>query len=176
MIDAHANQPSAPVFLPTPAAFDALMKSQAGPLRRAAFAQVKNPAEAEDVLQETWLAAYRSWPRFRAEGSASSWLRSILRRKVIDHARKRRPTTDLDSVAEPAAPALHAEDRLDALTSLTRIHAATPTLKTRERLLLERCLLAGDPPTEVARELGASPVTIRVAVHRLRQSMHAMAA
>ncbi len=66
--------------------------------------------EAEDCLQETFLAALRAYPRAEARG-LRAWLYSIARNKAIDHHRRRRlaprPAGDaavLDGVAPDAAP------------------------------------------------------------------------
>lgn len=42
---------------------------------------------AEDITQEVFLAALKALPDFRGDGSALTWLRSIVRNKVADHFR-----------------------------------------------------------------------------------------
>jgi RNA polymerase sigma-70 factor, ECF subfamily len=66
--------------------------------------------EAEDLVQETYLRAMRSLPRFAAQSSAKTWLLSIARRVAADHIRAltRQPRTqtrdDWQDVADRAAP------------------------------------------------------------------------
>jgi RNA polymerase sigma-70 factor (ECF subfamily) len=55
--------------------------------RRAHF-KTGNTAVAEDLVQETFLSAYKSLGAFRKESSVKTWLHSILNNKVIDHYRK----------------------------------------------------------------------------------------
>ena len=57
-------------------------------LLRFAFAKLQNRAAAEDVVQETFIAAYCSFDSFRGESSPMTWLVSILRNKLIDLVRK----------------------------------------------------------------------------------------
>ena len=53
-----------------------------------ALARVNNKETAEDLVQETFLAAVKSQTRFRGQSSEKTWLFSILKHKVIDHYRK----------------------------------------------------------------------------------------
>jgi RNA polymerase sigma-70 factor (ECF subfamily) len=56
-----------------------------------------NPDVAEDVVQETFLAALGALDTFRGDASPLSWLTSILRRKIADEFRRqRRGRTNLD--------------------------------------------------------------------------------
>ena len=49
--------------------------------------------EADDVFQETFLAAMKAYPRLRANSNLQAWVLTIAHRKCMDHfrARKRRP-------------------------------------------------------------------------------------
>ena len=67
------------------AAFEAVMRHHNGGLFRVARAILKNNADAEDVLQEAYLAAYRHIGDFRADAKLSTWLTRI----VINQARAR---------------------------------------------------------------------------------------
>ncbi|MCW2968213.1 MAG: sigma-70 family polymerase sigma factor [Solirubrobacteraceae bacterium] len=51
------------------------------------------PQEADDVFQETFLAAMRAYPRLRAGSNLQAWVMTIAHRKALDHhrARDRRP-------------------------------------------------------------------------------------
>ncbi len=53
-----------------------------------ALARVKNREIAEDLVQETFLAAVKSQDRFQGRSSEKTWLFGILKHKVIDHYRK----------------------------------------------------------------------------------------
>src|SRR5215472_8836525 len=55
----------------------------------------RNTAEAEDLVQETCLRALRGVDRLRSDGSAKSWLFTILRNIWLNQLRQRRTTPDL---------------------------------------------------------------------------------
>jgi RNA polymerase sigma-70 factor (ECF subfamily) len=55
---------------------------------RYAIVRAKDPAVAEDLIQETLAAALEGLAGFRAEASERTWLLSILRHKLVDHVRR----------------------------------------------------------------------------------------
>ena len=57
-------------------------------LYRYALARVRKPEVAEDLVQETFLAAVRGYANFGGRSSVRSWLCGILKHKIIDHYRK----------------------------------------------------------------------------------------
>lgn len=66
-----------------------------------ALLRVRKPEVAEDLVQETLLAALRSQDRFAGKSSVRTWLVGILKYKIIDHFRKlgrETPFTDLQSL------------------------------------------------------------------------------
>jgi RNA polymerase sigma-70 factor (TIGR02943 family) len=56
-----------------------------------ALARVSNREVAEDLVQETFLAAVKSQDRFKGQSSEKTWLFAILKHKVIDHYRQSKP-------------------------------------------------------------------------------------
>ena len=62
------------------AAFEVVMRRNNGALFRVARAILKNNADAEDVLQEAYLSAYRHMAEFRANAKLSTWLTRIVYR------------------------------------------------------------------------------------------------
>ncbi|HXX93825.1 MAG TPA: sigma-70 family RNA polymerase sigma factor [Planctomycetota bacterium] len=70
-------------------AFDELVRRYYDRLFRLAYTMA-GPGAAADLVQETFLAALRSFPRFRGEAQLSTWLISILRNQVSLHLRGRR--------------------------------------------------------------------------------------
>jgi len=63
-----------------------------------AMLQLRNEAQAEDVVQETLLAAMRGAERFTGKSSVRTWLTGILKHKILDQIRKssRERTSDVD--------------------------------------------------------------------------------
>ncbi len=92
------------------AAFEQLMRQYNRRLYRLARAALRNDAEAEDALQEAYLAAYRSIDRFRGESTLSTWLSRLVLNECLGRLRRgaRRqkvipmvsPTQEMDAVPE----------------------------------------------------------------------------
>ena len=66
-------------------------------LYRFALVRVKDPVVAEDLVQETFLAALRGRENFQGRSSLKSWLVAILKHKIVDHIRKSVKETVLEN-------------------------------------------------------------------------------
>ena len=75
--------------------FEAELLPQLRPLFGAAYRMTGNAHDAEDLVQETFLRAYRALDRFQAGSNARAWLLTILQRVRTDafRRRQRRPQT-----------------------------------------------------------------------------------
>ncbi|HEU5262071.1 MAG TPA: sigma-70 family RNA polymerase sigma factor [Gemmatimonadales bacterium] len=70
-------------------------------LYRVALRLTNNPSEADDLVQETMLKAYRAWHQFQPGTNAKGWLLTILRHAFINEYRRRTrhpETVDLDTI------------------------------------------------------------------------------
>ena len=65
-------------------------------LYRFALSRVKDPSVAEDLVQETFLAALRARENFKGRSAGRTWLIAILKHKIVDYIRKkiREPSSD----------------------------------------------------------------------------------
>lgn len=128
-------------------------------------------SDAEDVFQETFLAALRGYDRRRAGASASAWVMTIAHHKAMDHhrgtARRAVPVERL-----PDAGATDPEPTGDD-PAWTRVRALPP--KQRAAVTLR---VVGDlSHAEVARALGCTEAAARRSAHeglkRLREELAA---
>jgi len=74
-------------------------------LYRVALRLTGNPADADDLVQETMLKAYRAWDQYEKGTNAKAWMLTILRHAFINEYRRRTrhpETVDVDSI-EPYA-------------------------------------------------------------------------
>jgi RNA polymerase sigma-70 factor (ECF subfamily) len=74
-------------------------------LYRVALRLTHNPADADDLVQDAMLKAYRAWDQYQPGTNAKGWLLTILRHAFINEyrRRKRRPeTTDVDAAEQVA--------------------------------------------------------------------------
>jgi RNA polymerase sigma-70 factor (ECF subfamily) len=102
---------------------------------RAALLVVGDSAAAEDIAQESFLAAVRALDRFDRRRPFGPWLHRIVVNRAIDWARARslRRELDADAVPEPAAPSPpgseHARALAAALADLGPDHRAVVVLR-----------------------------------------------
>jgi RNA polymerase sigma factor (sigma-70 family) len=84
--------------------FETLIDAHAHELHRFLVGLV-GPADGEDCLQETYMAALRTYPTLRHGDNLRAWLYTIAQRKATDLVRRRapRPPRDLDGL-DPSAP------------------------------------------------------------------------
>lgn len=125
-------------------------------------------AEAEDVVQDTWLRAYPALVTFRSESSFSTWLCSVGMRAALDSMRRgRRHMADTlfddDCFSEPPRTA----ERLD-------IEAAIARLAPGYRAVLVLHDVEGFTHDEIALQLGIAPGTSKAQLFKARRVMRAL--
>jgi RNA polymerase sigma-70 factor, ECF subfamily len=177
------------------AAFEALVARYHGALLQLAYGYVRDRGVAEDVVQEAWLQALASLPRFQGRSSFKTWLFGILIN--VARARRRResrllpftslfrrdgsddgPTVDPDRFSRegrwtslPARWDGIPEARLLGRETLDRVRAAIEALPERQRDVIVLRDVAGLESDEVASLLGISQANQRVRLHRARASV-----
>lgn len=81
-------------------AYVALMRSNNQRLYRLARGILRNDAEAEDAVQETYTRAFTHLEGFKGDSSLATWLSRIVINEALGRLRRRRPTVDIDAVSE----------------------------------------------------------------------------
>jgi len=127
---------------------------------------------ANDIAQESFLAAYGGLKHFRFGSKFSSWLTSIVLNKCRDHLRSRRPTVGVDEIAEiretgrrnPEQEAIAGESA-DALQKV--LNSLTPDY--REAIILKH-IEELDYQT-ISEILGVSIAALKVRTHRGREML-----
>ena len=162
------------------AAFELVMRRHNRRLFRLARATLRDDAEAEDALQEVYLAAHRALPAFRGDASLATWLSRLVTNECLDRLRKRSrrdnifPIGSLDAESEPEpamteSPASASPDRLllraqvrslleRKLDELPASFRCVFVLRAVEELSVE----------ETARSLGIAEATVRSRHFRAR--------
>ena len=85
-------------------------------LYKFALSRIKDPATAEDLVQETFLAALRSQKNFQGRSAIKTWLVAILKHKIVDFIRKkvREQSTDrIESLADAVDGSFKADGNWD---------------------------------------------------------------
>jgi RNA polymerase sigma-70 factor (ECF subfamily) len=81
--------------------FSRLVEMYSGKLYRLGLKMLGNPQDAEDILQETFLKAFRSIKNFDGRASLSTWLYRIAINEALMHLRRKQP--EMLSIEEPGA-------------------------------------------------------------------------
>ena len=115
------------------AAFEAIMRRHNQLLFRTARSIVKNDAEAEDVVQEAYLHAWRALDSFRADARLSTWLVRIVANEAFGRLRRKQaPVIPLDAAMISPEPAIQA-----ALTDAPDHRPDNTAMRAELRRLLE---------------------------------------
>lgn len=154
-------------------------------LYSAALRMTRNAADAEDLVQETYLKAYRAYDRFEAGTNLKAWMYRILTNTYINAYRKkqRRPDeSDIDDVedlylyrriggAEGAALGRSAEDELMALFGSDEVKLALEDLPEHYRFPILLADVEGFAYKEIAEILDVPIGTVMSRLHRGRKQL-----
>ena len=164
-------------------AFGALAEDHRDALLRLCFKMTGSHEEAEDLVQETLLKAYRHIAEFELRASLSTWLFRIATNACLDQQRGRKPW-DLDKrwqwfrengeLVEQVeqqlylSPERHAEVKEVAATCINCIAMSLPA---KQRAAIVLCDQIGMSREEVARSMNASVASVKTELHRARKTM-----
>jgi len=168
-----------------PAAFADNAMPLMGSLYSSALRMTRNAADAEDLVQETYLKAYRAYERFEDGTNLKAWMFRILTNTYINAYRKkqRRPDeTDLDDVedmflyrrlggAQTATLARSAEDELMDLFGEHEVKVAIEDLPEHYRLPILLADVEGFAYKEIAEILDVPIGTVMSRLHRGRKQL-----
>ncbi|MCC5951066.1 MAG: sigma-70 family RNA polymerase sigma factor [Acidimicrobiia bacterium] len=155
------------------------------PLYSAALRMTRNPADAEDLVQETYLKAYRGFAGFREGTNLKAWLYRILTNTYINayRAKQRRPDeTELDEGEdlflfrrlgglEAAMAGRSAEDELMDFFTDAEVKAAVEALPESFRLAVLLADVEGFAYKEIAEMLDIPIGTVMSRLHRGRKAL-----
>jgi len=163
-------------------AFETLMSRHQKQVYRLACRLTRNQADAEEVLQDTFLRAYRRLGGFREDAKFSTWLYRIATNaaRMLHRGRARHPTEPLDEYLPrfdgqgrhardvDHARAADAEEILDRKRLARHAKGALERLPERYRIPFVLRDLEEMPTAEVASVLGMTDEAVRQRVHRAR--------
>ena len=139
---------------------------------RFALGMLRDPALAEDAVQETLLRAYRGSDSLRDPGAVTTWLYRTATRVCLDFIRNQSraaesvPTTDLDDLEDPELPSLQQVVERAAMSSCVRIYIEGLSDAYRSVILMHD--LEGLTSAEISSALGLSLATVKMRLHRAR--------
>jgi len=162
-----------------PAAGDAdmLFRTYHDRVYRYVVGMVHDPAEAEDLTQDTFLRAHRHRDALRDPNAVGGWLYRIATRACLDRLRQRVPQVSIDagagarqaeSMRAEAPSALETAERLETSVCVQRCLDYLPDSYRAVILLYEAHSLTAP---EIARLLGVSVGTVKIRLHRARRRL-----
>ena len=165
-------------------AFRALVERHSRAVFRLAHRMTGNASDAEDVVQETFLKAYRQLSRFESRANFGTWVHRIAVNCSIDLIRSRphreagHDAGDLEQfgAGEAAEPGLPSPERLMLSAEVHgRISGAMASLSKMERAAFVLRHFEGQSIDEISRALGlktnATKHSIFRAVKKMRQAL-----
>ena len=168
-------------------AFRLLVEQHSRAIFRLAFRMTGNEEDAEDVVQETFLRAYRQLDKYEARSSFSTWLYRIASnysldlirsRKRHEEKRERGSVEDRDILQSIAVDSPGPDRLLYGSQVKDRVNAALNELSAQERTAFVLRHFEGQSIQEIGEALGtgtnATKHSIFRAVQKLRKSLEPM--
>ncbi|KGJ81734.1 RNA polymerase sigma 70 [Cryobacterium roopkundense] len=152
-------------------AFEVIVRRY-GPLMRVYASRVLGSNdEMDDVVQETFITAWKQLSTLDDGAAVKSWLMRIVSRKSIDRLRARRERADID-LNEPIAPEHQSPHRLAEAESQTEaLSRALADLPEDQRRCWTLRELAGSSYVGIAEELDLPVSTVRGLLARARKTL-----
>jgi len=156
-------------------AFEALTRATYADTYTLAYRLTGDEEDARDVVQESYLRAFRGLKRFRGDAQFTTWLYRITANCASTHLGRRAkhrheeltdesPVADTNPDADPAA-------RTDARATRDRLTAALRALPPRLRAVVVLRDVYDLPHEAIAAELGISESAAKVRLHRARKKL-----
>jgi RNA polymerase sigma-70 factor (ECF subfamily) len=149
--------------------------AQLGPLARYALTLTRDPAAAEDLVQETLVRAYAKRALFKAQGDLRAWLFSILHNTFVSSHRRLAAEARRDQAAAGLAPPAVPPDQEQA-AQLAGVRAALQALPLDQRAVIHLVTIEGLSYQEAADALGTPVGTVMSRLSRARAALRAQVA
>ncbi len=153
-------------------AFDELVRRHRDRVYAVVLRLTRNPDDAEDALQETFISAYRGLGSFGSRARVSTWLYRIATNRALDVINRRKATTSLD--AEEAPQVAAGSDDFEQAALRRALEQALARLPEEFRVAVVLSDVAGLTPTEMAEVLELPVGTMKSRVFRARAQLATM--
>ena len=161
------------------AAFATLMRANNQRLYRLARGFLRDDLEAEEVVQEAYVRAFTHLDSFRGSSSLATWLARIVSNEALGRLRRRRPTVNVDDIAETPmagdrlfeAPRPTPEQAIARREIRCAIEKAVDALPPSFRSVFMRRAIEQMSIEETASCLGIPGETVKTRFHRANKSL-----
>ena len=132
-----------------PNAFEALYRRFARPVFGLALRRLGDRMRAEDAVQETFAAVWRSARTYKPErGAGAPWLYAVARNAIVDRSRSRSDVPE--EIPDAPSTELGPDERAEASYVSWRVHRALEDLPENEREVIELAYYGNLSQSEVA--------------------------
>jgi RNA polymerase sigma-70 factor (ECF subfamily) len=132
---------------------------------------VGSPRDADDLVQETFIAVFRGLSRFRGDSKLTTWIDRIAVRVVFHHLRGRKATVPLDLVGDLDAGGGRVDDQTHAREGLRRLYDVLAELSPDSRMAFSLFAIDGRSIAEVAELTQTSLVAAKCRIWRARREV-----
>ena len=152
-------------------AYSELVARHGAAAYRVALRLIGNAQDAEDVAQDSLVAAWQQLTRFRADASFSTWLYRIVTRRSLNKITRTRPSDSIDAVGDVSdeKPGTHTAVERDM--TIDAVTNAVLSLPPAQRVAVVLHHLEGLPLSEVARITGSTEPAVRSHLFRGRRTL-----
>src|SRR5688572_17296317 len=149
--------------------FELLMRRYNQRLFRAALAVLRDPAEAEDVVQDAWVRAYANLRQFAGRATFATWVTRIAIHEALARGRRRARQSALsdDAIVRPAA-ARPVDEEVGAGEAAAAIERAIEALPAAYRTVFVLREVEGLDVANTAACLDLPQATVKTRLHRAR--------
>lgn len=158
------------------ASFHELMERHAPGVFRLAFRLVGNESDAEDVVQETFMGAFRQMSGFRGEATVKTWLSRIAVRQAARHYRIRgrgrmRPLQVIETEGSERSETIGDGPSSESIERSMDVRRAVEKLTPEHREVILLREFDGMSYGEIADVLSVPQGTVESRLHRARQEL-----
>ena len=139
-------------------------------LFRIARGILRDDADAEDVVQETYVQVFTHLQQFRGDSSVGTWLVRIVMNQALARIRRRRPAIDI-AAAPTASPGADPETLMARQELRSLLERSIDDLPDTFRAVFVARIVEGLSIEETAELFHIRPETVKTRVHRARRAL-----
>ena len=153
--------------------FEVLVRRHNQRVYRGALAILRNGAEAEDVMQDAYVRAFKNLAQFRGEAKFSTWLTRIAVNEALGRVRGNARWTDIEEVEmrEGIPPGKSPEHVAAASEVRTLLEQAVDRLSDQQRAVFVLRDVEEMTTAETAASLGLTQDNVKISLHRARRQL-----
>lgn len=147
--------------------FEKLLEAERVSVERFVRFRMNSKSDADDVLQEVYLAAYQKLPQLKNKNSFKAWIISIARNKCNDYFRKKMAQYEIpiDEIAEKEL-----SDSRYGISIVTTVREILNLLGDKDKQILYLYFWKELPQAEIAKQLDIPIGTVKSRLHTAKQN------